>query len=85
MNERIQKLAQAAEQLADDELAHLERVHNRLYSFTEGREIYNQKFAELLVEECCNRLSEETILHGGYGYNQHELYNRLRNHFGVKV
>jgi len=41
------------------------------------------KFAELIVEECCNRLSEETIRHDGYGYNQHELYNRLRKHFGV--
>jgi hypothetical protein len=41
------------------------------------------KFAELMVEECCKRLSEETILHDGYGYNQHELYNRLRKHFGV--
>jgi hypothetical protein len=52
MNERIQELARVAEQLADDELAHLERLHNRLYSFTESREIYNQKFAELIVREC---------------------------------
>jgi hypothetical protein len=44
-----------------------------------------QKFAELIVEECCNRLGEETILHDGYGYNQHELYNRLRKHFGVEL
>jgi len=43
-----------------------------------------EKFAELIVEECCNRLSEETIRHDGYGYNQHELYNRLRKHFGVE-
>ncbi len=43
-----------------------------------------EKFAELIVKECCNRLSEETILHDGYGYNQHELYNRLRKHFGVE-
>jgi hypothetical protein len=41
-------------------------------------------FAELIVEECCNRLSKETIRHNGYGYNQHELYNRLRKHFGVE-
>lgn len=42
-----------------------------------------EKFAELIVEECCRRLGEETIRHDGYGYNQHELYNRLRKHFGV--
>jgi hypothetical protein len=46
---------------------------------------YHKKFAELIVEECCNRLGEETILHDGYGYNQHELYNRLRKHFGVEL
>lgn len=51
MNERIEKLALQAEKLAEDELVHLERVHNRLYSFTESREIYNQKFAELIVKE----------------------------------
>jgi len=43
-----------------------------------------EKYAELIVLECCNRLSEETILHDGYGYNQHELYNRFRKHFGVE-
>ena len=47
-------------------------------------EIEYQKFAELIVEECCKRLGEETIRHDGYGYNQHELYNRLRKHFGVE-
>jgi hypothetical protein len=43
-----------------------------------------EKFTELIVRECCNRLSEETIRHDGFGYNQHELYNRLREHFGVE-
>lgn len=43
-----------------------------------------EKFAELIVNECCKRLSDETILHDGYGYNQHFLYEKLRNHFGVK-
>jgi hypothetical protein len=50
-----------------------------------GYETFDQeKFAQLIVEECCNRLSEETIRHDGYGYNQHELYNRLRKHFGIE-
>jgi hypothetical protein len=44
-----------------------------------------EKFAELIVAECCKRLSEETILHDSFGYNQHELYNRLRKHFGVEL
>jgi hypothetical protein len=71
MNERIKQLA---EQCTD-------------YVYGEGGsyEMFDkEKFAELIVEECCKRLGEETIRHDGYGYNQHELYNRLRKHFGVE-
>jgi hypothetical protein len=70
MNERIKQLA---EQCTD-------------YVYGEGGsyEMFDkEKFAELIVEECCNRLGKETIRHDGYGYNQHELYRRLREHFGV--
>jgi hypothetical protein len=66
-----------AEQLADDELAHLERVHNRLYSFTEGREIYNQKFAELIVRECIDIADE----YDGVGST---IVGRIQKHFGVE-
>jgi hypothetical protein len=52
---------------------------------TYGQDKVSARFAELIVRECCNRLGEETILHDGYGYNQHELYNRLRKHFGVEA
>ena len=76
MNERIRELAKVAEQLADDELAHLERVHNRLYSFTESREIYNQKFAELIVKECI------TVHEDDYGVDI--IGDVLKKHFGVE-
>ncbi len=82
MNERIQLLARAAEQLADDELAYLERVHNRLYSFTEGREIYNQKFSELLLAECCKEIMYASVSNEdpvfAYSYITH-----LNKTFGV--
>jgi hypothetical protein len=42
-----------------------------------------EKFAELIVREWCEVLSKEDIRHGGYGYNQHALYQQLRDHFGV--
>jgi len=75
MNERIRELSQVADRLADDELAHLERVHNRLYSFTEGREILMEKFAELLVRECANVAAEQSAFKPEY---------RIRKHFGVE-
>jgi hypothetical protein len=72
MNERIRELAEQAEKLAEDELVHLERVHNRLYSFTESREIYNQKFAELIVRECAELMPQDN------------LYKMVLKHFGVE-
>lgn len=41
-------------------------------------------FARLIVDECCEVLSKESIVHSGYGYNQHGLYQQLRKHFGVE-
>ena len=78
MNERIKQLAKEAGF----------NLPNNLVEGVNGPGVVTEKdkltkFAELLVQECCNRLSEETIRHDGYGYNQHELYNRLRKHFGV--
>jgi hypothetical protein len=42
-----------------------------------------QRFGELIVEECCKVLGTETITHDGYGYNQHALYQKIREHFGI--
>lgn len=81
MNTRIQELAQVAEQLADDELAYLERVHNRLYSFTEGKEIYNQKFAELIVRECASIAGKAEYSHTW----SEPVEDTIRKHFGVEA
>ena len=43
-----------------------------------------EKFAELIVRECGEVLSTETIRHDGYGYNQHVLYQKIRKHFGIE-
>ena len=77
MNERIKELAEQAERLAEDELAHLERVHNRLYSFTEGREIYNQKFAELIVRECIASIENAD---NGFEDYRNQIEDGMRNH-----
>ncbi len=81
MNQRIQELAEQAERLARDELAHLERVHNRLYSLTDGREIYNEKFAQLIIQECANLFEvewgEEKLTGNDVGYV-------VKKHFGVE-
>jgi hypothetical protein len=42
------------------------------------------KFAELIIQECCNVLKTETISHDGYGYNQGFLHKKIKEHFGVE-
>lgn len=95
MNTRIQELAKVAEQLADDELAHLERVHNRLYSFTESREIYNQKFAELIVQKCIAVGEEKSKELFSYSKNTGDIFeykshaaqdvaDSIKEQFGIK-
>jgi hypothetical protein len=56
---------------------------NRSFTDEQGERFDHKRFAELIVRECCEVLSKEDIRHGGYGYNQHALYQQLRDHFGV--
>jgi hypothetical protein len=83
MNERIKQLALQAGLTWRVQSPHYTNTNSPIdFPVSANRDL--EKFAELLVEECCRRLGEETIRHDGYGYNQHELYNRLRKHFGVE-
>ena len=52
MNGRIQALAGYANQYSIDQQNYLERIHNRKLSSDEYKEIYNEKFAQLIVKEC---------------------------------
>jgi hypothetical protein len=65
-----------------------ERINGIAEQATEdilGVKILNkEKFVELLLDEICECLQKESIRHDGYGYNQHGLYQNIREHFGVK-
>jgi hypothetical protein len=91
MNPRIRELAEQAERLARDELAYLERVHNRLYSPTEDRKIYNEKFAQLIVQECANVIADDdlakdcgTFLMDSYAKGMRYSTHLIKEHFGVE-
>ena len=79
MNERMHELARQAK----IEFT-LDPTERPIRAFVECWEDELEKFAELIVEECCQVLSKETIRHDGYGYNQHALYQKIREHFGVE-
>jgi len=84
MNEQIQKLAEQASEYAVLNPSDVVLKSETEDVIVEIPKAFIEKFAELIVEECCNRLNKETIRHDGYGYNQYELYNRLRKHFGIE-
>lgn len=61
-----------------------ELLDKATYDVLGVKQVDQKLFAKLIVDECCNRMSKETIRHDGYGYNQHALYQILREHFGVE-
>jgi hypothetical protein len=67
MNKRIQKLAKQA----------YEDVISDTPSFLVTKEMYEQKFAELIVRECAKLANEETSL----PYNSYS--EKIKKHFGV--
>jgi hypothetical protein len=73
MNERIKLLAEQA-------TTYIEPTSNS----GEGWIFDKEKFAQLIVNECCEQLLKEDIRYGGYGYNQYGLHDKLREHFGVE-
>jgi hypothetical protein len=77
MNERITKIV-------IDTLGKEGVVNSRVYGHWALSDEELEKFAELIVNECCQQLLKEDIRYGGYGYNQYELHNKLREHFGVE-
>jgi hypothetical protein len=79
MNERIRQLAEQAHRSTADELVHLQRVHNRTYDLNESAAIYNEKFAELMIRECCIALNPmlRNMISRGQGVDMIKL------HFGM--
>jgi hypothetical protein len=68
MNERIKQLAQKA----------YEDVIKNTPSFLVTKELYEQKFAELIVRECCE------VAHCNFHVDGLTLGTILKEHFGVE-
>ena len=79
MNERIRELSDQAHHSTADELAHLQRVHNRTYDLNESAAIYKEKFAELIVKECMKLNSKELSITA-----IERLLPLYAEHFGVE-
>jgi hypothetical protein len=86
MNERIRELARQARYDSKNEKHYLERVHNREITLDEYQEIYDRKFAELIVRESMDLLEDFTndIYLGGIEYVVVGASETLQEHFGIE-
>ena len=81
MNERIRELAVQSRNYALDEKRIYERMHNTEQCMEEYREVYNKKFAELIVRECADYLDTfNKAIIGEVGVGG----TALKRHFGVE-
>jgi hypothetical protein len=76
MNERIQQLAVEARNYALDEKRIYERVHNTEQCMEEYRDVYNKKFAELIVAEC--------LAECWYDATPKQIADNIRGRLGVE-
>ena len=93
MNERIRELAVQARNYALDEKRIYERMHNTEQCMEEYREVYNKKFAELIVRECVGlaldekqryrNISHRDMLECAVAMDNYQLL--LKEHFGVEL
>ncbi len=81
MNERIRELARQARYDSKNEKHYLERVHNREITLDEYQEIYDKKFAELIVRECAD-VAKET--RWAVPPSQEQIARGIQQHFGVE-
>ena len=80
MNERIKKLAEQAEQFADDTMNADPAKYDKPGQVKVWRELMQGKFAELIVKECGVALSpmlRDMVSRG-------QAYNLIKEHFGVE-
>ena len=78
MNERIQELAKQAKEYAKKQTSHT--MIPDLYS----ARVFEEKFAELIVQECMNICDEVQAQYGQYTFTATTCKNRFKEHFGVE-
>lgn len=92
MNERIQDIATQAWKKTSDEVAYLNRIHNRSLGHDETMDIFEIKFAELIVRECAKFAYRYTSdVENVKEYNDvgwdclpGDLRAEMKQHFGIE-
>lgn len=93
MNKRIRELAEQAKQFANETVD--EKVYNRDFTFGNIDDVYNTKFAELIVQECMKVMIDNAPFRWPYGPPEKEWdkahhrgimdsVRHVREHFGIE-
>jgi len=85
MNKRIQELAEQAKNFMTDQVLYQSRVHNRTLSIDEGADIFEEKFAELIVRDCISistKVDKNPYIPDGD--QAKKIIRELKQHFGVE-
>ena len=82
MNERIKLLAEQAKKYALDAMIKITDKEQALKVYSET---YDTKFAELIVEECADTLTDRWEMRNEIGVRRAEYHaKRIKQHFGVE-
>ena len=85
MNERIKTLAEQAKNFMTDQVLYQSRVHDRTLSIDEGADIFEEKFAELIVKECADWIDCSPATNAGQLIlTKSFIIANLKEHFGVE-
>ena len=86
MNERIKELAEQAKAYSDQQWLEAGYPNWEIYSKYYTKD-YNEKFAELIVRECANRMGEEIVYNNAYKERNKAISDMIevvKQHFGVE-
>ncbi len=72
MNERIEELAGQAKFMAEEDI-------NKQISYNAELKAFAEKFAELMVQECC-----DIVRQCRFAPDEDAIVNEIVNHFGVE-
>jgi hypothetical protein len=84
MNNRIKELAKEAFELAHEVNDIYEQEEGKELSQTEFGNVFNQKFAQLIIAECVQVAHPKLTDVGEWAAGMRLVQKRLKEHFGVK-
>jgi len=82
MKNKIEELAETAKIIVADKILHLERIHNRVIDLDECDALFNQQFADLIINQCAKIQEERSVER--HGYDKYYDAEHIKEYFQTK-